>query len=416
VNGWLLARAGTVASNATSNYPGLQRNEYGFMRSVYRGLFPTSSMPAQPYGLPYGMWGAPVDSARDGKGAAIWFDQAGGEPSLVRAAVPVRYGDELLGALVVEQPGEQLVLVRELALTRLLNLTLMSTLFAVAVAIVFAARLSHRIRRLSRAASTALTAEGRIEHFIPGTHDSDELGALARSYDTLLGRVKEYTNYLQTLGTKLSHELRTPLTIVSSSLDNLASEEPLPPGAQSYVDRARSGTNRMHAILTALSEATRVEQSIEHTDRVRFDLSEVVRSMGQAYRQTFSQHRIEAQVPSEPCSVDGSPELIAQLLDKLMDNASDFTPIGGLISIALEVGAREYRLSVSNEGPPLPPQLDGRLFESLVSSRGSIDGKPHLGLGLYIVRLIADFHGGRVNATNLPAEAGVAIIVEIPRT
>ena len=416
VNGWLLARAGAVRVNASSNYPGLRQDEYGFMRSVYRGLFPSSSVPAQPYGLPYGMWGAPVDAARGGKAAAIWFDQAGGEPSVVRAAVPVHYGEQLLGALVVEQPGEQLVLVRELALTRLLNLTLLATLFAVIVTVVFAARLSHRIRRLSRAASTALTAEGRIEHSIPGTSASDELGALARSYDTLLGRVKEYTNYLQTLGTKLSHELRTPLTIVSSSLDNLVSEETLPPNAQSYVDRARSGTNRMHSILTALSEATRVEQSIEHTDRVRFDLSELARNMGQAYRQTFSQHRIETRIAAEPCLIDGSPELIAQLLDKLMDNATDFTPVGGLITLALDVGPRDYRLSVSNEGPPLPAQLDGRLFESLVSSRGSIDGKPHLGLGLYIVRLIADFHGSRVSATNLPDAAGVSIALEIPRS
>lgn len=416
VNGWLLARAGAVTQNVSSTYPGVQPNEDGFMRSIYRGLFPSSSVPAQSYGLPYGMWGAPVDKARAGTNAAIWFDQAAGEPSLVRAAVPVRHGEELLGALVVEQPGEQLVLVRELALTRLLNLTLVATLFSVIVTLVFAARLSHRIRRLSRAARTALTAEGRIEHSIPGTDARDELGTLARSYDTLLGRVKEYTIYLQTLGTKLSHELRTPLTIVSSSLDNLVSEETLPPNAQSYVDRARNGTNRMHAILTALSEATRVEQSIEHTDRVRFDLSELVRNMGQAYRHTFAQHQIDTHAPNEACMIDGSPDLIAQLLDKLMDNASDFTPIGKRITLALEVGARECRLSVSNEGPPLPPQLNGRLFESLVSSRGSSDGKPHLGLGLYIVRLIADFHSSRVSATNLPDDAGVSITLEIPRT
>jgi signal transduction histidine kinase len=114
--------------------------------------------------------------------------------------------------------------------------------------------------------------------------------------------------------------------------------------------------------------------------------------------------------------IDGSPDLIAQLLDKLMDNAADFTPPDGRIALALEAGPRDYKLSVSNEGPPLPPQLNGRLFESLVSSRGSSDGKPHLGLGLYIVRLIADFHHSRVTATNLPEDAGVAITLEIPRT
>jgi two-component system, OmpR family, sensor histidine kinase ChvG len=414
-HGWLLARAGSITVEAQSNYPGLRRDENGFMRSIYRVLFSRSAIPARSYGLPYGMWGAPVDAARGGKKSAIWFEKAGGEPALVRAAVPVRFGEESLGALVVEQQGEQLVLVREQALTRLLNLTLVATLIAIVVTIVFAARLSHRIRRLSRAAATALTAEGRIEPNIPGTHARDELGALARNYDTLLGRLKEYTNYLQTLGTKLSHELRTPLTIVSSSLDNLISEEKLPPAAQSYIERARSGTSRMHAILTALSEATRVEQSIEHTERVRFDLGELVHNIGQAYQQTFAAHRVETRVPAERCMVDGSPDLIAQLLDKLMDNAADFTPPGGPITISLEPHAHAYRLSVSNEGPLLPPQLNDRLFESLVSSRGSVEGKPHLGLGLYIVRLIADFHQGQVIATNLPDDVGVMIAIALPR-
>lgn len=412
--GWLLARAGSLAVTTASQYPGLRRDEEGFTRSIYRVLFSSGAARALPYGLPYGMWGAPVDAARDGKRSAIWFEKSGGEPSLVRAAVPVPYGNENLGALVVEQAGEQLVQVREIALTRLLNLTLVATVLVILVTIVFAARLSLRIRRLSRAASTALTAEGRIEPHIPGTKARDELGALARSYDTLLGRLQEYTNYLQTLGTKLSHELRTPLTIVSSSLDNLISEEKLPPAAQSYIERARSGTNRMHAILTALSEATRVEQIIEHTERVRFDLRELVQNMGQAYQQTFVARRVDTQLPEQPCWVEGSPDLIAQLLDKLMDNASDFTEQGGPITITLARGPRSCTLSVRNEGPLLPPLLDNRLFESLVTSRSSSNGKPHLGLGLYIVRLIADFHRGTVNAANLPDDTGVTVSLELP--
>src|SRR5688572_29770592 len=187
----------------------------------------------------------------------------------------------------------------------------------------------------------------------------------------------------------------------------------LPP-SQSCVERARSGANRMHAILTALSEATRVEQIIEHTERVRFDVRELVQNMGQAYRQTFVEHRVETQVPEESCLVEGSPDLIAQLLDKLMDNASDFTPKGSPITIALAREPRSCTLSVRNEGPLLPPQLDKRLFESLVTSRTSTNGRPHLGLGLYIARLIADFHRGTVNAANLPDHSGVAMSLELP--
>lgn len=417
VQGWLLARAGSIRANAAqTSYPGLREDRDGFMRSIYRVLFTAKDEAVQPYGLPYGMWGPPVDDARAGRARAIWFEEAGGEPSIVRAAVPVRHAQQTLGALIIEQPGEQLALVRELALTRLLNMTLVATLFTVVVTLVFAARLSQRIRRLSRAAEAALTPEGRIEARIPGAGARDELGALARSYDALLKRVQEYTNYLQTLGSKLSHELRTPLAIVSSSLENLASEASLTPAAQDYVARARQGAHRAHAILTAMSEATRVEQSIEHSERVQFDLCALVREVGAAYRSSFTRHRVEVQAPAEPCPMRGSPELIAQLLDKLMDNAVDFAPPGAPITIALACDPRACRLSVRNEGPLLPPQInDERLFESLVSGRSSDADRPHLGLGLYIVRLIADFHHGAVAAANLPDSAGVVVTVELPR-
>jgi two-component system sensor histidine kinase ChvG len=414
-NGWLLARAGSIAIDVRADYPGLSTDDDGFSRSIYRALFSREQTPCEAYGLPYGMWGAPVDQARAGRGLAIWYEQCGGEPSLVRAAVPITVAEDVVGALIVEEPGERLVLVREMALTRLLNLTLVATLFAIVVTLVFAARLSHRIRRLSRAAATTLTPEGRIEPNIPETRSADELGALARSYSTLLARLKEYTSYLQTLGTKLSHELRTPLTIVSSSLENLSSESELSGNAAQYLERARSGTHRMHAILTAMTEATRVEQSIEHTERVRFDLAELVRNIGLAYRESFAPHAIETHVPNEPCFVDGSPDLIVQMLDKLMDNATDYCPEDGRIWLTLTAEARTCRLSVGNTGPLLPPQLDGRLFESLVSHRPTANSKPHLGLGLYIVRLIAEFHRGTVSASNLPDGSGVEFTIELPR-
>ena len=413
-HGWLLARAGSIRMQLAPEVTGLDQDQNGFARSIYRRLLARGETPPRAFGLPYGMWGEPIDAARAGRALATWSEPAAGEPTLIRAAVPIRVGGETAGALLVEEGGEQLVLVRELALNRLLNLTLFAVLVTIVVTLLFAARLSQRIRRLSRAAAEAVGPDGRIDIAIPDTKARDELGTLARSYAAVLTRLKEYNAYLQTLGSKLSHELRTPLTIVSSSLDNLTSETVLPPASQNYLDRARTGTARMQSILSAMSEATRVEQSIEQTERCRFDLKDMVANLGQAYQQTFVDHRIEVRVPTEHCWIDGSPELVAQLLDKLMDNAVDFAPKSSPIRIALESVEQSYRLSVANEGPLLPPQLDGRLFESLVSGRSGSDGRPHLGLGLYIVRLIAQFHRGTATAQNLADLSGVEFAIEIP--
>jgi dedicated sortase system histidine kinase len=408
-HGWLLAQAGKVFRGSSDPAPlGSEAD------SLYRIVLGRTEERSLAYGLPYGMWGRPVDSARAGKEDTAWFEPANGEPSTVRAAVPIMSQGNPIGALMVEQAGDRLLLRRDAALTQLLNFTLMATVIAVVSTLAFAGWLLRRIRRLSRATATALTPEGRIQIRIPDTDADHELGDLARSFAALLGRLKDYTDYLQTLGAKLSHELRTPLTIVSSSLENLSLEK-LPAEARPYVERARGGSARLHALLTAMTEATRVEQSIEHAERTDFDLAALVRTAGQSYQQSFANHRIELALGQQVCSFYGAPEIIAQMLDKLMDNAIDFCPPGKSIEIRLAVDPRFVELSVANEGPVLAPGLESTLFDSLVSGRTSSGDRPHLGLGLYIVRLIADFHGGQATARNLPNSAGVIFTIRLPQ-
>jgi signal transduction histidine kinase len=112
--------------------------------------------------------------------------------------------------------------------------------------------------------------------------------------------------------------------------------------------------------------------------------------------------------------VRGSAELVAQLLDKLVDNAASFSPAGSRVDVVLERQGAEWVLSVANRGPALPTKMRGRLFDSLVSIREQRDGKPHLGLGLHIVALVADFHGGRCEADDLPDGSGVVFKVWFP--
>ena len=107
------------------------------------------------------------------------------------------------------------------------------------------------------------------------------------------------------------------------------------------------------------------------------------------------------------------PEAIAQALDKLASNARDFAEPGSVVRLHLSVaptaaGAMGYRIAMHNRGGPLPDLMADSLFDSMVSVRG--DGRAsdsHLGLGLYLVRLIAEFHGGEPFARDEPG--GVAV-------
>jgi signal transduction histidine kinase len=106
----------------------------------------------------------------------------------------------------------------------------------------------------------------------------------------------------------------------------------------------------------------------------------------------------------------GAPELIAQALDKLFDNACSFAPVDGWIALSLDPAADGAIVRVANQGPLLPAAMQERLFDSLVSmrERGTRGGEaPHLGLGLYVVRLVTELHRGRASAANRTAGDGV---------
>lgn len=318
-----------------------------------------------------------------------------------------------IGQLRVTQTGERWLTLRDRALTRMLNITLITTIIAVVLMFVFAARLAVRLSRLRGASESALTREGLITTF-PETAAPDELGDVARGFSTLLGRLNEYTGYLRTLAGKLAHEIRTPLTIVRSSLENLESEG-ISDGARVYLDRARQGSERLNGILLAMGAATRVEEAIASAERTRFDIVAVVGSAVASYGNAFPQRRFITDLPAEPLEIEGAPDLIVQMLDKLVDNAVDFSPPGTGITVRLRSEPRFVVLAVENPGPPLAPWIRGRLFESLWQSRTDRDSRPHFGLGLYIVRLIAEFHGGSASAANLPGDAGASFVVRLAK-
>ncbi|HUL19193.1 MAG TPA: ATP-binding protein, partial [Steroidobacteraceae bacterium] len=338
-----------------------------------------------------------------------------GERQVIQARAPIYDRDRqvIIGALEVTQTADRWIHLRDRALTRMLNLTVLTSLLVVTAMFAFAAWLALRLSRLRRASESALTRSG-LETSFPETQARDELGDVARSFATLLSRLDEYTQYLRTLAGRLAHEIRTPLTIVRSSLDNLESEQ-VPASARAYLERARQGSERLGAILVAMGAATRVEESIASAERVRFDLVPVLKSAVGAYRTAFPQRAFQFDCSPASLSLSGAPDLIVQMLDKLIGNAVDFSPPGACITVRLREEGPAALIEVDNPGPALPPHLQGRVFESLWQSRPGSDADVHLGLGLYIVRLIAEFHGGEATARNLADGSGVRLAVRLAR-
>jgi dedicated sortase system histidine kinase len=347
--------------------------------------------------------GREVASALQGA-AAVRTRRTRDERAVVlSAAQPIWVRDEVHGAVVVEETTNRIASLRNRALEQLLVATL--TLFALVggVLLWFATRISNRIRRLADEAETAIDARGRVTRLITASDTGDEIGDLSRSFTTVLGRLARYNAYLEALAGRLSHELRTPIAVVRSSLENLHAAR-TPEEMRTYLARAEEGLARLSTILARMTEASRLEQSLQTAARERFDASAVVRGCVEGYRLAYSGRSFELAVPGGPVWALGAPDLLAQMLDKLVENAVDFATPGTAIRISL---GSDGRLRIENDGPALPEALLDSLFGSMVSHREERSQVPHLGLGLYIARLIAEFHGGSLRAENLPGARGV---------
>jgi signal transduction histidine kinase len=235
----------------------------------------------------------------------------------------------------------------------------------------------------------------------------------------VLERLARYNAYLEALAGRLSHELRTPVAVVRSSLENLHAAR-TPEETRTYLARAEDGLERLSTILARMTEASRLEQGLSSASRERFDAAAVVRGCVAGYRWGYggahsapAPRAFELSVPAEPVPLEGAPDLLAQMLDKLVENAADFAAKGTPVRILL---SHDGVLRVENQGPSLPSAIRESLFDSMVSLRGEGSaGAPHLGLGLYIARLIAEFHGGSLRAENLPGGGGVAFEARLKR-
>jgi two-component system, OmpR family, sensor histidine kinase ChvG len=356
--------------------------------------------------------GSDVAAAMQGTPATRVRHTRDGKAVVMSAAHPIWSGDEVIGAVVTEETTNSAISVKSAALERLLLITLAAFAGAAALLMAFATRLSMRIRRLRDEAESAIDARGHITQLTAGSNAADEIGDLSRSFSAVLERLAEHHAYLEAMAGRLSHELRTPIAVVRSSLENLKLSRD---NQDLYIERAEQGLARLGRILERMTEASRLEQSLRTVERERYDLAAVVRGCVEGYRIAYPQIAFSLELPAARAEVDGAPDLAAQLLDKLIENAVDFARPGTPVRVALEENARAAVLTISNQGPSLPEKMRTRLFESMISLReptGAVT--PHLGLGLYVARLIAEFHGGTIAASNLPGGDGVALGVRFP--
>jgi len=333
-----------------------------------------------------------------GTSSSAWTTQADQPGVRLTATSDIVQNGKVLAHLLLEKDADQLLLDSNRAVLKLLGISLGVFVAAAVILLAYATWLSERVRRLRNGLEASVGADGQVRQTLTPSRRSDELGDLGRSVSGLLKRLREHQTYLRTLADKLAHELRTPLAMIQSSLDNLEAVDD-PDAIERYRQRASEGSDRLNRIFQAMSQAARIEESLSQEDFEPVSLNAFMENYLAACRDTYPRRRFRLIKGNASSSARVAPDLLAQLLDKLIDNAVDFSPDGSTIRLRLRTNRKWVELDLENDGPPLPNDSE-TLFDSMVSVRKEKGREVHLGLGLSIVRLIAEHHGGRIEASN----------------
>ncbi len=356
-----------------------------------------------------------VEKALNGEISTARGPSTENQGPILMSAHPIYLGDGIPGAVVVEQSTNQVLRQQQAILENVISITLLVLITVATALLVFASRLTLRIRRLRNATETAIDRDGRIVHqkLAAEAKAGDEIGDLSRSVSNMLGRLSQYTNYLRGLPDTLAHEVSNPLNVVNSSLHNLSQESPELAGSK-YLTRAQNGLNRIGSILRNLTEAANLEQAMQSESREQIDLVDLIDNYVDGYSFSNPDQPFEVVIQTRPLPVEIAPDYIAQALDKLVDNAIDFAASGTAIVVKAKRVNNFAQIDIINKGSRLPEGMAERIFEPLVSLGRKDAQKISLGMGLYIVKLIASFHGGDVMARNLLSSDGVIFSFSLP--
>ena len=338
------------------------------------------------------------------------------EGEIIVAAHPIIDENEVIGTIVLRQNTDRILELRRDALQRIVNFSVLSLFIFVGLILFFSVRLAGRIRRLGAEATGAIDIYGRLRanQLSAETNSGDEIGDLARSISSMLTRLHQHNQFLENMPRTLRHEINNPLNTLSTSLQNLESES-TSEDKERYLESAKRGVMRIGMIVQNLADAASLEDALDAEEFEVIDVQNLVQNYLNNCRNVHTTHQFDYRGTNEKVLSEVSDFRIEQLLDKLIDNAVDFAYTGSTIVVGLTRDADNLTLFVTNQGPTIPKEMEDNIFDSMVSVRAtSPDNRLHFGMGLYVVRIIAEHHRGTVSAANLLNKNGVTVRVTLP--
>ncbi len=345
-------------------------------------------------------------------------------PISLMAATPLRFNNRVIGTLVLEERMETLFSASLNYFYRMVGIGSIIFLIVIIGAIIHTASLSNRILRLDNDVKKMFNFKGRLMDLeFPdkmNMYYEDELSDLRHHIHTMLKQLAAYERYLKQLPKTLRHELHNPMNRLAMALSLLENDV-----QHTQLGYAQHALAQLKLIINALSEATSIEDSLKSQTPEPFPIGLMLSHYMQNnidlhpdWELKYVNHGL-----SDEVMVLGDGFMIEQLMDKLISNAKDFSDHKIPITVIAELKKDQQPtvvIQVNNSGILLPEGYEQHIFEGMTSIREfNQDEHAHLGLGLYIAKLITDYHHGQIYAENFydyhgQAIEGVRFTIELP--
>jgi two-component system, OmpR family, sensor kinase len=301
----------------------------------------------------------------------------------------------------------------ELVERRLLIAAAVALLVALVVGYAAASMHARRIRRLERAAERI--AAGHFDEPVVDEGD-DELGELARGFDRMRIQLAQLDSARKEFIANASHELRTPLFSLGGFLELMADEDLDEATRTEFVGTMREQVERLTKLATDLLDLSRMDAGRLRVGVEHVELGDTARTLADELRGLAgtSGHPLEVEIDGEPVAL-ADEERVLQVGRALAGNALAHTPPGTRVLVRAGVEDGRAVLAVEDDGPGIPPEHLGRIFDRFYRVEGGLASGS--GLGLAIAREVAELMGGRVTVESRPGRTVFALALEpVPET
>ncbi|MEC9198239.1 MAG: HAMP domain-containing sensor histidine kinase [Pseudomonadota bacterium] len=327
-----------------------------------------------------------------------------GLPEPVADSYLVRHTDLAPGQLMVAVGRDSIAELNETFVAILGFALLPALLLTSAIGIVVVRRTSTRVEAIRR--TLHALAGGELEARVGAPHPDTDLGDISRDLDRMAEAQEAATGALRQIGADIAHDLKTPIQRVAVRLERLGETE-LTEDARGLLDQTRDETSQIIATFESLLQIAQLEGGQGRDSFSAIDLAALVRDMAEIYEAAAEDAGVRLTCTiTDPLPVIGDRHLLSRLIANLVENALRHAPG---TDIHLSLAART--LSVRDGGAGILPEQREKVLRRLVRLEAS-RSTPGSGLGLAMVKAIADVHGAKLGLDD--AAPGLVVTVAFP--